>query len=191
MEQPIDEKAGAASSEISRRELLHKSLSIVGWGSLLALTGAGAVETVRFFSPTVVFHPPSTFEVGTIDDFSFSADPDAYGVVFVEPRWKKEQRFFVVRETSRIYALFARCTHLGCTINWFPGLKIYKCPCHGSQFYSNGVNFAGPAPRPLDRLKIYTNTQGNIVVDTSQVYTLAEYEKQQMFIPVGQEAGSV
>lgn len=178
------EKGRDLSLELSRRELLQKSLSVIGWGSLLALTGAGAIETVRFFSPTVVFHPPSTFEVGTIDDFSSAADPDAYGVVFVEPRWKKEQRFFVIRETSRIYAIFARCTHLGCTINWFPGLDIYKCPCHGSQFHSNGVNFAGPAPRPLDRLKIFMNTRGNIVVDTSQIYSIEEFEKQEMFIRV-------
>ncbi len=178
-------KAGAFTSGIGRRELLHKSLTIIGWGTLFGLAGAGAVETVRFFSPTVVFHPPSTFEVGTIEDFSSGADPDAHGVIFVEPRWKKEQRFFVIRETSRIYALFARCTHLGCTVNWFPGLGIYKCPCHGSQFYSNGVNFAGPAPRPLDRLKIYQNTRGNLVVDTNQIYTLEEFEKQQVYIRVG------
>lgn len=178
------EKAGAFSAEIGRRELLQKSLSIIGWGSIFALTGAGAIQTVRFFSPTVVFHPPSIFEVGTVDDFSSGADPDAHGVIFVEPRWKKEQRFFVIRETSRIYALFARCTHLGCTINWFPGLDIYKCPCHGSQFYSNGVNFAGPAPRPLDRLKISMNATGKLLVDTSQIYTLDEFENQQVFIKV-------
>jgi cytochrome b6-f complex iron-sulfur subunit len=174
----------AIPAETSRREMLQKSLSIIGWGSLFTLTGAGAVQTVRFFSPTVVFHPPSTFEVGAINDFSSGAEPDAHGVVYVEPRWKSEQRFFVIRETSRIYALFARCTHLGCTVNWFPGLGIYKCPCHGSQFYSNGVNFAGPAPRPLDRLKISMNTSGNLVVDTSQIFTMPEFERQEVFIKV-------
>ncbi|RJP26725.1 MAG: Rieske (2Fe-2S) protein [Candidatus Abyssobacteria bacterium SURF_5] len=178
------DKVRAMSEGLSRRELLHKSLSVIGWGSLFALSGAGAIQTVRFFSPTVVFHPPSIFEIGTIDNFSSGADPDAYGVVFVEPRWKTEQRFFVIREASRIYALFARCTHLGCTVNWFPGLGIYKCPCHGSQFYSNGVNFAGPAPRPLDRLKISQNTRGNLVVDTSQIFTIEEFEKQEVFIKV-------
>lgn len=167
---------------ISRRELLQKGLSVVGWGSLFALTAAGAVETVRFFSPSVVFHPPSTYEIGTIDDFSLGSDPDSHGVIYVESKWKNEHRFFVIREQSRIYALFARCTHLGCTVNWFSGLGIYKCPCHGSQFYSNGVNFAGPAPRPLDRLKIFMNARGNLVVDTSVVYDIKEFEAQQAFI---------
>ena len=175
---------GAISSAITRRELLERGLSIIGWGTLFGLTTAGAIETVRFFSPSVVFHPPSTYEIGTIDDFSTGADPDAYGVVHVEPRWKKDHRFFVIRESSRIYALFARCTHLGCMINWFPGLGIFKCPCHGSQFYSNGVNFAGPAPRPLDRLKIFMNARGNLVVDTSVVFDVNEFEKQEVFIRI-------
>ncbi len=176
--------AGRAHASLppARREFLQKGLSMIGWGSLFALGGAGAIETVRFFSPSVVFHPPSTYEIGTIDNFATGADPDAYGVIHVESRWKKEHRFFVVRENSRIYSLFARCTHLGCTVNWFQGLKIFKCPCHGSQFYSNGVNFAGPAPRPLDRLKIYTNAKGNLVVDTSVVYDINEFERQEVFI---------
>jgi cytochrome b6-f complex iron-sulfur subunit len=170
---------------MSRREWLQRSLSIVGWGTLFGLSAAGAVETVRFFSPSVVFHPPSTFEIGTIDDFATSADPDTHGVMLVEPRWKTEHRFFVIRDQSRIYALFARCTHLGCTVNWFPGLHIFKCPCHGSQFYSNGINFAGPAPRPLDRLKIYLNARGNLEVDTAAVYDINEFEKQEVYIRVG------
>jgi cytochrome b6-f complex iron-sulfur subunit len=171
-------------SSITRRELLEKGLTIIGWGTLFGLTAVGAAETVRFFSPSVVFHPPSTFEVGTISEFSAAAEPDLHGVVYVESKWKKEHRFFIIRETSRIYALFARCTHLGCTVNWFPGLGIYKCPCHGSQFHSNGVNFAGPAPRPLDRLKVSMNAKGNIVVDTSVVYDINEFERQKVFIPI-------
>ena len=177
--------AGASpDSSIDRRELIEKGISVAGWGSLFALSGAGAIETVRFFSPSVLFHPPSTYEIGTIDDFSNGGDPDAYGVVHIESRWKKDHRFFIVREKDRIYSLFARCTHLGCTVNWFPGLKIFKCPCHGSQFYSNGVNFAGPAPRPLDRLKIFMNSRGKLVVDTSVVFDINEFEKQEVFISV-------
>lgn len=174
----------SGASGLTRRELLQRGLSVVGWGTLFGVSGAGAVETVRFFSPSVVFHPPSTFEIGAIGDFSSGADPDAYGVIHVDPKWKKQHRFFVIREDLRIYALFARCTHLGCTVNWFSGLGIYKCPCHGSQFYSNGVNFAGPAPRPLDRLKIYTNARGNLVVDTSVVFDIDEFEKQKAFIRI-------
>lgn len=179
---PTGDSMGASESSITRREMLEKGLSVAGWGALFSLTGVGSIELVRFFSPSVVFHPPSTYEIGTTDDFSAAGDPDAHGVISVESKWKKDHRFFIVREPSRIYSLFARCTHLGCTVNWFPGLGIFKCPCHGSQFHSDGVNFAGPAPRPLDRLKIFTNSRGNLVVDTSAVYDIEEFEKQEVYI---------
>ena len=35
--------------------------------------------------------------------------------------------------------------------NWLDGEQKFKCPCHGSGFYMTGVNFEGPAPRPLER----------------------------------------
>lgn len=167
---------------LSRREVLSKGLSLAGWGTLFTLGTVGLIETVRFFSPSVIFRPPSTFEVGRVEDFATEGQPDEHGIIMVEARWKKEHRFFIVRDTNRIFALFARCTHLGCTINWFPSLNIFKCPCHGSQFYSDGVNFAGPAPRPLDRLRIFMNSEGNIVVDTSMAYTLKQFEDAEVYI---------
>lgn len=158
-------------AEITRRELLSRGLTISGWGSFAVVLGVGAVETVSFFFPRVRFQPPSTFRIGTPEAFLASAEgADQYGVILVDERWKAAQRFFVVREQDRIYAVSARCAHLGCTINWFGDLRIFKCPCHGSEYHSNGSNFAGPAPRPLDRLQIDLNTDGQLVVDTAIVY---------------------
>jgi cytochrome b6-f complex iron-sulfur subunit len=119
----------------------------------------------------VLFRPPSTFRIGTPDGFlgaGESADTD--GVILVDERWKSSQRFFVVRERDHVYALSARCAHLGCTVNWFGDLHVFKCPCHGSEYHSNGVHFAGPAPRPLDRFRIELNVDNQLVVDTSIVY---------------------
>lgn len=177
-------KAGSGPKAVSRREFWNQTLSFVGWGSLFTLNAGGLVETIRFFSPSVVFSPPTTFEVGNIEDFAGSGMPDEYGVISVESKWKQDQRFFILREENRLYAMYARCTHLGCTINWFPGLDIFKCPCHGSQFYSNGVNFAGPAPRALDRHAISMNSDGNIVVDTGVVYSYEQFEKNKAYIQI-------
>lgn len=168
----------------SRRELLSTGLTLGGWGTLFTLSVGGGVESVRFFSPSVVFRPSSTFEVGKVEDFVSEGAPDAYGVISVEARWKKEHRFFILRERSRLCALFARCPHLGCTINWFPGLNIFKCPCHGSQFYSNGVNFAGPAPRSLDLLRVSKDSDGKILVDASVVYTREQYEQAKAYVEI-------
>jgi cytochrome b6-f complex iron-sulfur subunit len=170
--------------DVDRREFLQKGIAVASWGTLFLGAGTAIYQCVRFFYPAVVFHPPSIFQIGHAKDFLSTEAPDAYGVIFVDGRFKQDHRFFVVRENARIYALFARCTHLGCTVNWFPGLRIFKCPCHGSEFHSNGKEFAGPAPRPLDRLKISLDLDENILVDTRTVYTAQEYEEKKAYIEV-------
>lgn len=176
-----EKKEGA----LSRREFLHKGISVAGWGVVFASVGVGLYEGLRFLYPTVVFHPPSKYVIGRVKDFVTDEQPDQYGVIFVDNQFKKDHRFFVVREKERVYALFARCTHLGCTVSWFEDLNIFKCPCHGSEFHSNGVEFAGPAPRPLDRHHISMDTGGNIIVDTALVFSEKEFESQKIFIEVG------
>lgn len=157
--------------ELTRRELLSRSLGVAGWASFGAVLVTGGIETVSFFFPRVIFQPPSVFRIGPPEAFLHSGDsPDRYGVIFVDTRWKPEHRFFVVRERDRVYALSARCAHLGCTVNWFQDIRTFKCPCHGSEYRSNGTNFAGPAPRPLDRFRIELNADGQLVVDTAIVY---------------------
>lgn len=154
----------------SRRDVVARGLALVGWGALGVTGVAGAVETVSFFAPRVLFRPPSTFRIGPLEEFLEPGPPDRYGVIRVENRWKREHRFFVVREPDELYALSARCAHLGCTVNWFPSERIFKCPCHGSEYYSNGKNFAGPAPHGLDRLGIDVDPRGVVVVDTAVVF---------------------
>ena len=46
----------------------------------------------------------------------------------------------------------------------------FKCPCHGSGYYISGINFEGPAPRPMDRAHVELDPTGQIVVDTSRLY---------------------
>jgi cytochrome b6-f complex iron-sulfur subunit len=66
--------------------------------------------------------------------------------------------------------IYARCTHLGCTPDWKPSENKFKCPCHGSGYDSEGINFEGPAPRPMDRAKVEVAPDGQIIVDTSRLY---------------------
>ena len=71
---------------------------------------------------------------------------------------------------SIIYALSTVCTHLGCNPNWLEADKKFKCPCHGSGFRISGVNFEGPAPRPLERHSIRVNDDGQVIVDKSRKF---------------------
>lgn len=179
---PMGDETVLSVHDPSRRAFLDKSISVIGWGVVATCLGAGLFENIRFLYPSVVFHPPSKYIIGPIHDFMGDASPDEYGVISVDSRFKKDHRFFVVREKARIYALYARCTHLGCTVNWFGDLNIFKCPCHGSEFHSNGREFAGPAPRPLDRHHITLDSEKRIIVDTALVYSIEEFEKQKQYI---------
>ena len=57
-----------------------------------------------------------------------------------------------------------------CTPNWLEADKKFKCPCHGSGFRITGVNFEGPAPRPLERWAIKKSEDGQIIVDKSRKF---------------------
>src|ERR1700733_1688725 len=121
--------------------------------------------TVRFMFPNVLSEPPSTFKAGDASGYEENKDDDKF----------KEIGAWVIRSKDDrgrdiIYALSTTCTHLGCTPNWLESEKKFKCPCHGSGFKISGVNFEGPAPRPLERWSLKKTDDGQIVVDKSRKF---------------------
>lgn len=165
----------------SRRRFLKIPWIAAGWGSFTLGLGALTAMLGRFMFPNVLAEPPSTVKVGVVSDF---AKED------VSDRWKAEWGFWIVR-TERyngediIFALQSVCTHLGCPPNWLAGEQKFKCPCHGSGFYISGVNFEGPAPRPLERFRVATADDGQILVDKSQKFQeeLAQWSDPSSFLP--------
>lgn len=150
-------------------------LSFAGWLSFLGFIGISTVGALRFMFPRVLFEPPSKFKAGL---------PSDYVVGEVNEKYTDEQRIWIVREQEGFYALIAICTHLGCTPRWLTAENKFKCPCHGSGYYKDGVNFEGPTPRPLERAQIMLNEDGEIVVDKSIKfrYELGEWGKAGSFL---------
>jgi cytochrome b6-f complex iron-sulfur subunit len=149
-------KAPAEPSAFTRRIFLW-SLP-VGWAAFAAACASSLIASGRFLFPNVLFEPPQSFKAGF---------PSEYNVGEVDVRWKDAFGVWIVREPAGFYALIAVCTHLGCSPNWLPTENKFKCPCHGSGFYRSGVNFEGPAPRPLERARIVLADDGQILVDKS------------------------
>ena len=154
---------------------------VLAWTTFSAALVAFSAMLGRFFFPNVLAEPPSTIKVGPSSQF----EPGE-----VNERWKAEWGFWIVRSVfngqDSIYALSTVCTHLGCPPNWLAGEQKFKCPCHGSGFYVSGVNFEGPAPRPLERFKLSVGDDGQIVVDKAQKYQeeLGQWNDPDSFIPV-------
>ncbi len=59
------------------------------------------------------------------------------------------QRAVYRDEDGTLHELSARCTHLGCIVNWNTAERTWDCPCHGSRFAASGKVIEGPAVRPL------------------------------------------
>ena len=55
---------------------------------------------------------------------------------------------------GQLTALDDRCTHLGCRQKWNVERKLFECPCHGSEFDSEGIVKRGPATRPIQKLTV-------------------------------------
>jgi len=60
-----------------------------------------------------------------------------------------EQLAVSMDEAGQPYEMSARCTHLGCIVEWNPTERTFDCPCHGSRFGPGGEVVHGPAARSL------------------------------------------
>jgi cytochrome b6-f complex iron-sulfur subunit len=159
---------------LNRREFF--TYAPVAW--VLFSAGLGMISTfvIRFFYPNVNFEPEMDFMAGMPADYAPGVDE----------RWKNMFGVWMVKQEGKLVAFSNICTHLGCIPNWLPTESKFKCPCHGSGYYMNGINFEGPAPRPLERYKISLMPDGKIKVDKTKVFRQekGEWENRDSFIEV-------
>lgn len=72
-------------------------------------------------------------------------------------------------KTLETFALNAVCTHLGCVVPWNKVENKFMCPCHGSQYNSQGKVVRGPAP--LSLALAHVNVKDDDVTFTSWTET--------------------
>ena len=165
-------KPGANEANLwTRRELF----GFAGWAAFLGSVGMGLLAFLRFMFPRVLFEPSPIFKAGKVADYKPGE---------VSERFKEDQRVWIEKTDDKLIAIQAICTHLGCTPRWLALESKFKCPCHGSGFTKDGINFEGPAPRPLERLAIKLDDEGNILIDRSKkfLYEKGQWEDPDSFI---------
>jgi cytochrome b6-f complex iron-sulfur subunit len=159
---------------------INKMRRRIIWASIIGFVGTSLLMFFRFFLPRTIFEPSSIFRVGF---------PGDYGVG-VDTKYQQLYRIWVVKTSDRLFVINAVCTHLGCTPDWKASENKFKCPCHGSGYDSEGINFEGPAPRPMDRAHIELDAEGQIVVNKGRLYDWPKggenrFEEPGAYIPMG------
>ena len=140
-------------------QMTRRSFLWTAWAAFAAFIGGSAASMGRFMLPNVLYESPQVFKAGKPEDYPLG----------ISEKFKKSQRTWIVRTPAGFYAFWARCTHLGCTPNWFDAENRFKCPCHGSNFNRDGDVIAGPAPRPLWRCALKLSDDGQILIDKGKL----------------------
>lgn len=184
------EAAEIAQKRLSRRRFLRRSLLAV-WGLSASASVGGALYMLyphlsgTFGSPLTVGPKsqfkaalPHQFQVNQLGVYHYPV-ARTYVVHFAAntPFLLKGAQLqdqlqyqWWLKDKDGTYwlALYQRCVHLGCTVPFRNDCDSFKCPCHGSHYNVDGGYLDGPAPRSLDRFRMYFK-EGNVIVDTSQL----------------------
>jgi cytochrome b6-f complex iron-sulfur subunit len=149
--------AEESSTKINRREFLN-----------LAWLASLGFFTVNLAGVTYLFAMPrfkegefgGIFNAGRVSDLPAKCSaPENYPKV----------KFWLSNTDEGVIAIYKVCTHLGCLFNWADQDGKFICPCHGSQFQTDGTYIRGPAPRSLDRFVIQiVDEDGNVLSETGE-----------------------
>ncbi len=113
---------------------------------------------LAFLAPALAYlYPNKNFASGSREFVDVNDKPLSAGEIK-----EGEQRTGLVqgspvilfRRNGELSAFSAVCTHLGCTVAYFPEDEVFECPCHGGEYDIDGNVTSGPPPRPLAKLKV-------------------------------------
>ncbi len=176
--------AGAAN--LTRREFLYYI-----WGASIALF------TVEITGLIVWFMLPRFREGEFGGRFTLPSDvlPDVNDPPFDYP----DGRFWLVNVNTQdatgcermwtapgdgdiqgVAAIYKVCTHLGCIYAWVDANNRFECPCHGSKYRLDGRRIEDPAPRNLDRFKLFALDDSESVIAESALGSDGTFEALQL-----------
>jgi cytochrome b6-f complex iron-sulfur subunit len=159
----VDQQAGGS---MTRRSFLQISLTVLG---AMAALEVGGASLLYLRSRSLEGEFGGVITAGNVEDFATGSVTEF-----------KDGNFYLVREDNGGFlALYRRCPHLGCTVNWEPEEGKFFCPCHASSFDQVG-NFQNQlVTRALDTFKV--KIEGSQVkIDTTQVIQRERFEPEQL-----------
>ncbi|MBE2221662.1 MAG: Rieske (2Fe-2S) protein [Anaerolineae bacterium] len=154
------------SQPVTRRDFLKLGIGALSALALLEVGGASLIflqprSLEGEFGGMVTAGLVDSFPIGSVVEFT-------------------NGRFYLVRShDGGFLAVYRRCTHLGCTVEWEAQENRFFCPCHASSFDLVGNVENTPAPRALDTFPI-TIDAGQIIVDTGTIQTRDAFAPDQL-----------
>ena len=143
----------------SRRDFFTR----LGWGGFGIFGGLSLLGFLRSAFPRVLFQPPATFKAGL---------PNDYAIGEVSEKYKQDQRVWIVREEPGSTRSSPNARTSAARRAGWPRKTSSNAPVTAAAFSRRGLNFEGPAPRPLDRFRITVGDDGQLVVDKSKVFKM-------------------
>jgi cytochrome b6-f complex iron-sulfur subunit len=157
---------------LPRRDFMKYGLGALGALALLELGGASLLylqprDLAEEFGGVVTAGEVESFPAGSVTEFPTG-------------------RFFLIRSAEGGFlAMYNRCPHLGCTVNWQADQNGFHCPCHASSFDSVGNFKKQPVPRALDIFPV-TIADQTVLVDTSRSQQRLQFAPDQLVYPVSE-----
>jgi len=141
--------------EFTRRRFLVLIPAAVGLGALpTALTGCGGSSGTPIDGTVTVLNGQATL---TFAQFPKLQSVGGAAVVSTSSGGD----YLVIRTSaSQAAALTAVCTHAHCLVGYDAGAEKLVCPCHGSQYSTDGTVLRGPAIAPLSTFTATLNATG-------------------------------
>ena len=141
------------------------------------LVGAVGVSTLGLAVPYLAFFVPAGGGGGgggvvakdaLGDDVTVKGWKDSHGPGARElvQGLKGDATYLILDDNKEMadFALNAVCTHLGCVVPWNKAETKFMCPCHGSQYNTEGKVVRGPAPLSLALAHREEDANGKVVL---------------------------
>ncbi|HQZ34974.1 MAG TPA: Rieske 2Fe-2S domain-containing protein [Ilumatobacteraceae bacterium] len=167
----------------NRRQFLNRSTVVLMSTGLLTFAAA---SFVAFLWPTAAPVFGGKVNVGKLNDilasirsnggFFYASNARSWVTVYPseaipKARGVKEYQPLLSGMEQGIIVMYQKCPHLGCRVPECKSSQWFECPCHGSQYNRSGEKKGGPAPRGMDHFAVAVGGSGDVIIDTSTVFT--------------------
>jgi Rieske Fe-S protein len=143
---------------LPRRQFLDWLLG----GSVGVWAAAVAAPLLQYLTPLQEAEHTSEIELSQGDKGRVAND--GFAIV----RFGQERVIVFQDASGQLRALSAKCTHEGCTVTYRSDEQIVWCACHNGRFDRDGLNIAGPPPRPLTPYKVVGKLAGKVLISPKE-----------------------